>query len=199
MIKKNINLLELTDDDITAQALVFFVAGFETSSTTLSYAMLEMARLPSVQKKARKNIKDVLARHNGTLNYQALQEMHYLDWIIDGVPVPQSNSTRDVFNLIILLEALRMYPALPLLNRTTTKKYTISGTSITLEKGTAIVIPIRALQNDPQFFEKPKVFNPDRFADAEKTRSNQFNYMPFGEGPRQCIGKRANLMKLFIF
>jgi len=85
-----------------------------------------------------------------------------------------------------------MYPALPLLNRATTKKYTISGTGVTLEKGTAVVIPIRALQNDPEVFEEPNVFNPDRFSDAEKNRSNQFNYMPFGEGPRQCIGKSAS-------
>jgi cytochrome P450 len=81
----------LTEDDIVAQALMFFVAGFETSSSTLSYAMLEMARLPAVQQKARENIKDVLKRHNGTMNYQALQEMHYLDWIIDGALVLQSN------------------------------------------------------------------------------------------------------------
>jgi cytochrome P450 len=81
----------LTDDDIVAQALMFFVAGFETSSSTLSYAMLEMARLPTVQQSARENIKDVLKRHNCTMNYQALQEMHYLDWIIDGAPLPQTN------------------------------------------------------------------------------------------------------------
>ena len=85
-----------------------------------------------------------------------------------------------------------MYPSIPMLNRTTTKKYKISGTDVTLEKGTAIVVPLRALQNDPDFFDKPKVFNPDRFSDAEKNRSNQFTYMPFGEGPRQCIGKRAH-------
>jgi cytochrome P450 family 6 len=66
---------------------VFFIAGFETSSTTLSYAMLEIAKLPLVQQKARENIEDVLKRHNGTINYQALQEMHYLDWIIDGARV----------------------------------------------------------------------------------------------------------------
>jgi cytochrome P450 family 6 len=85
-------IVELTDDDITAQAVVFFVAGFETSSTTLSYAMMEMARLPSVQQKARENIKEILARHDGTMSYQALQEMHYLDWIIDGARVPPLNN-----------------------------------------------------------------------------------------------------------
>jgi cytochrome P450 family 6 len=74
----------LTDDDIVAQVLVFFVAGFETSSTALSYAMMEMARRPSVQQKAREHIAEVLERHDGVMSYQALLEMHYLDWIIDG-------------------------------------------------------------------------------------------------------------------
>jgi cytochrome P450 family 6 len=60
------------------------------------------------------------------------------------------------------------------------------------------VIPLRALQNDPELFEDPKGFNPDRFSDAEKNQSYQFTYMPFGEGPRQCIGKSAYLTNLFI-
>jgi Cytochrome P450 len=75
---------ELTEDDIVAQALVFFIAGFETSSTSLTFAMMEMARKPSVQKKAKLHIEEVLAKHNGVMSYQALQEMTYLDWIIQG-------------------------------------------------------------------------------------------------------------------
>jgi cytochrome P450 family 6 len=74
----------LSNDDIVAQALVFFVAGFETSSTTLTYAMMEMARKPSIQKMAKQHIEEVLAKHNGVMSYQALQEMTYLDWILQG-------------------------------------------------------------------------------------------------------------------
>jgi cytochrome P450 family 6 len=74
----------LGDDDIVAQAMVFFLAGFETSSSTLTYAFMEMARNPLVQQKARQNIDEVLEKHNGVMSYQALQEMTYLDWIIQG-------------------------------------------------------------------------------------------------------------------
>jgi cytochrome P450 family 6 len=76
-----------------AQALVFFIAGFETSSTSLTYAMMEMARKPSVQKKAKLHIEEVLAKHNGVMSYQALQEMTYLDWIMQGNIIKRFLST----------------------------------------------------------------------------------------------------------
>lgn len=75
---------EITDIDIVAQALVFFFAGFETSSSTLTLALMEMARSPLVQQKAKENIEQVLEQHNGQMSYQALQEMTYLDWILQG-------------------------------------------------------------------------------------------------------------------
>jgi len=64
--------------------LVFFFAGFETTSSALTYAMMEMARNPLIQQKARENIESVLEKHNGVMSYQALQEMNYLDWILQG-------------------------------------------------------------------------------------------------------------------
>jgi cytochrome P450 family 6 len=74
----------LEEDDIVAQALAFFFAGFETSSLTLTHTFMEMARNPLLQQKARQNIEEVLEKHNGVMSYQALQEMTYLDWILQG-------------------------------------------------------------------------------------------------------------------
>jgi cytochrome P450 len=76
---------EIREIDIVAQVLVFFFAGFETSSSTLTFALMEMARSPLVQQKARENIEQVLERHDGQMSYQALQEMTYLDWILQGI------------------------------------------------------------------------------------------------------------------
>jgi cytochrome P450 family 6 len=75
---------EIREIDVVAQVLVFFSAGFETSSSTLTFALMEMARSPLVQQKARENIEQVLERHDGQMSYQALQEMTYLDWILQG-------------------------------------------------------------------------------------------------------------------
>lgn len=64
--------------------MVFFFAGFETSSSTLTFALMELARSPQVQLKARENIVNALKKHNGKLSYEALQDMVYLDWIVQG-------------------------------------------------------------------------------------------------------------------
>ncbi|XP_065338077.1 uncharacterized protein LOC135938386 [Cloeon dipterum] len=172
--------LKLTDDDIVAQVVVFFVGGFETSSSALTFALMELARHPEVQQKARHNIAEVLKRHGGEMSYQALQEMTYLDKIFQ--------------------EALRMYPPVPFLNRVCTKNYTIPQTNVFLEKGTVLLIPTRALQNDPQYFEDPDIFNPDRFND-ENSVKNKNLLLAFGDGPRQCIGIRFAKMqsKLGLF
>lgn len=74
----------LTIHEIAAQALVFFLAGFETSSTAMSYALYEFAMQPEVQEKARKCVQDVLKKHNGALTYDAIMEMTYVEQCING-------------------------------------------------------------------------------------------------------------------
>jgi cytochrome P450 family 6 len=67
-----------------AQAMVFFFAGFETSSSAMSYALFELSQRPKLQRLARANIEEVLQRHGSQVTYQALTEMKYLDWILQG-------------------------------------------------------------------------------------------------------------------
>lgn len=74
----------LSMEEIAAQAFVFFLAGFETSSTTMSYALYELSQNMDIQRRAREEIKTVLARHDGQLTYEAMLEMHYIEQILNG-------------------------------------------------------------------------------------------------------------------
>lgn len=83
-----------------------------------------------------------------------------------------------------------MYPAVPLLNRVCTKEYTIPGTDKVIEEGTAIAIPAWGMQMDEKYYPEPHIFKPERFLDEKNKNFSEKPYMPFGEGPRICIGTR---------
>lgn len=90
-----------------------------------------------------------------------------------------------------------MYPPLPFLNRECTKDYSLPGTDITIEKGTAVLIPMLALHRDERFYPEPAKFDPDRFNSDSPSGKNfaERPYFPFGDGPRVCIGLRMGKMQ----
>jgi cytochrome P450 family 6 len=92
-------------------------------------------------------------------------------------------------------ETLRIYPIAGLLARECTKRYTIPETNVQIEVGTVVTIPVYGLHHNAEYFPNPKVFDPDRFTEEVKKTRPQFTYLPFGDGPRQCIG---NLLLSYI-
>lgn len=78
-------LAELTDSLIAAQAFVFFVAGFETSSSTISHTLYELAQNQEMQDKLRQEIRDAYNKDGGTLTYEGIKGMKYLDKVFKGV------------------------------------------------------------------------------------------------------------------
>jgi len=69
---------------LAAQAFVFFIAGFETSSTTMTFCLYELAISPDIQEVLRNEIDTVLEKHDGNISYEAIQEMTYLDKVVAG-------------------------------------------------------------------------------------------------------------------
>lgn len=95
-----------------------------------------------------------------------------------------------IFNkCLIYLESLRMYPTLPFLNRICTKDYPIPNTDLVIKEGTPIIISHLGLMNDEKNFPQPEKFMPDRFSE-DNPNYNQIALIPFGDGPRTCIGKK---------
>lgn len=95
------------------------------------------------------------------------------------------------------LETLRKYPAAAFLGRRCTKDYKVEGTDVVLEKGCKLFIPVMGLHHDDEYFPEPEKFDPERFSDENKRHIKPFTYLPFGEGPRNCIGAFSGSYKVF--
>nr|QTM97428.1 Cytochrome P450 [Sitophilus oryzae] len=171
-LKKN---KTITMDEIIAQCFVFFVAGFETSSTTAMFAMLELALNQEIQNKLRDEINKVLKKYDDKLCYDAVMEMEYLDKVVN--------------------ETLRIFPPAAVIRRKCTKTYKVPGTEVVIEKGIRVVIPVWGLHRDPDFYQNPEQFNPENFSAENKAKRPDMTFLPFGEGPRMCIGLRLGMFQ----
>ncbi|KAJ3656515.1 hypothetical protein Zmor_015587 [Zophobas morio] len=158
----------LTSDEILAQCFLFLLAGFETSSQTISYCIHELAHNQDLQDKLRKEIFDELGPDVRTYKYEDMFRLPYLD---------------KIFN-----ETLRLYPVLGFFNRICVKPFQVPGTNVVIDKGTPVLIPVLGIQHDPEYFPDPLKFDPERFNEDQK--QVPFSFLPFGDGPRFCIGMR---------
>lgn len=104
----------------------------------------------------------------------------------------------NIYSNYFILETLRKYPALSMLQRVANKDFTIPNTSIVLPKGTTAWIPVHAIHYDPEIYPEPEKFDPHRFSPDEVAKRHQCSYIPFGEGPRICIAMRFGLMEMKI-
>ncbi|CAO2630636.1 Cytochrome P450 3A1 [Lemmus lemmus] len=95
---------------------------------------------------------------------------------------------------MVLNETLRLYPNGLRLDRVCKKDVEING--VLLPKGSVVVIPVYALHHDPQYWPEPTEFRPERFSKENKGSINPYVFMPFGNGPRNCIGMRFALMMM---
>lgn len=87
-------------------------------------------------------------------------------------------------------ETMRLFPPAPFLMRKAAESYVIPNTKMKIDKGTSVFIPAFSFHKDPQYFPDPDKFDPERFNKENSEARHPFAFLPFGEGPRICIGNR---------
>ncbi|EOY24550.1 Cytochrome P450, putative [Theobroma cacao] len=161
------NIEELNKTHVTHLLLVLFVAGADTTSSTLEWAMAELLRNPQVLVKAKKELEQVIGKGN---------------------PVEESDINRLPYLQAIIKETFRMHATVPLLlPRKAGADAEICG--FTVPKGAQVLVNVWAIGRDPSIWEKPSAFMPERFMGSDiDVKGRDFGLIPFGAGRRICPG-----------
>ncbi|XP_017078765.2 LOW QUALITY PROTEIN: cytochrome P450 9b2 [Drosophila eugracilis] len=170
-----------TDDEIVAQCFIFFFAAFENNSNLICTTTYELLQNPEIQERLYEEVKETQeALNGGTLNYDTVQKMTYMDMVIS--------------------ESLRKWTLAAATDRHCSKDYTLTdddGTKLfDFKVGDRVNIPISGLHWDDRYFPEPMKFDPERFSEERKGELVPYTYLPFGVGPRNCIGNRYALMQV---
>lgn len=160
----------MTEDEALAQCILFFLGGQDTTSSTLALCVYFLAVNPATQEKLRREVDECIATHGTEPSLDVVFKLNYLNCVV--------------------LETLRLYPPLERIERETTQDYVLGETGIKIPKGCVIGVPAYAMHRDPEYFPEPEKFNPERFSGENEASIRAYTYLPFGAGPRNCIGMR---------
>jgi cytochrome P450 len=161
----------MTDGEITDNLLTFVTAGHETTALGLAWTFHLLAQQPEHEAR-------VLAE---------------IDEVVRGGPVRPEHIAQLTYTRQVFSEAMRLYPPAPIITRTATRAFPLGG--FTIPAGTVLVVPIYAVHHHETLWEDPERFDPSRFAPEQAKERHRYAYMPFGAGPRICIGSAFATME----
>jgi cytochrome P450 len=180
--KKAVSLIELmyennlSDEKIRDNISAFFLAGHETTATSLGWLISILVSHPDVQQKARQ---EILEKIPGEVTFDSLKELNYIDGLIK--------------------EGLRFFPPLPSMSGRKAAKDSVIG-NVHIPAGTAIEMNLIAMAHNPKIWGDPEIIRPERWYSENITKEQRNAWMPFSGGPRICIGMNMSLLeqKMFI-
>ena len=160
----------LTDDEIRNELIVFMSAGHDTTATTLTYALWALGCHPEMQSKVRAETDAIGDR----------------ELTPDDVP-------RLRYTVQVLHEALRLCPPAPSIPRLITRDIEVDGHLV--KAGTLCTVGVYAMHRDPELWDDPLGFDPDRFSPENAAGRDRWQYIPFSAGPRTCIGDHFAMLE----
>lgn len=167
-------ITKLTEIEVEENAFMFLIAGYETTSNALAYIFHLLSLHEQVQETIWDELQDALDDPTADVTYEDLGKMKYTEAVI--------------------LESMRLYPPVPFfVSRLTSKEWSYNG--LTIPAGTVVEAPVANVQLDPEIYPEPLEFRPERFLPEERASRHPLSYLPFGVGPRNCIGMRFALLE----
>lgn len=161
----------LSPREVRDNLLTLLLAGHETTSNALTWTLYALSEHPAVEAKLMKEIDDVLGERVPT--FDDLPNLPFTEQVIK--------------------EAMRMYPPVPSLARVATEDTTVGGYPVA--KGAEVILWLYLTHHDPRFYPDPSRFLPERFTKENEAKLPKAAYLPFGAGPRACIGKSFAMME----
>lgn len=166
----------MSDKQLRDELVTMYIAGHETSAYCLSWTLYLLTQYPEKLAKLREEVDSVFKSHGGKLDVERIRELRYARQVVD--------------------ESLRLYPTAPIISREVVEDDHIGP--FTIRKGTWLLLVIANLHRDPKYWKDPATFVPERF-DPDQGDSRPKNvYLPFGTGPRTCIGNNFALMEIVM-
>jgi cytochrome P450 len=161
----------MSDQQLRDEMMTLFLAGHETTANALTWTWYLLAQHPDVENRLSEEICSALPERTPT--------------VADFPNLPYSE--------MVIREAMRLYPPAPGFTREPLDNVNLGGYQV--PKGSLIIVSTYALHRDPRFFPDPEFFNPERFAPGWEGRIPRYAYLPFGGGPRVCIGNGFAMME----
>lgn len=164
----------MTEPQILAESIQLMVAGHETTSTALSWILYLLTQHPESLEKIREEITRIAG--DESIGFSDIPAFEYTSRVID--------------------EALRLYPPFWMVDRMAMKDDEYSG--IRIPKGSTIIAFIYGVHHSDEYWEEPQRFNPDRFLKENSKKRPAFSHIPFGGGPKGCIGGNYAMMQMLV-
>jgi cytochrome P450 len=166
--------LDITDPEIRDEVATLFVAGHDTTSAALAWLWFALSQNPEVERRA---LQEVDRLGDRPLSHADFPRLKYLE--------------------LVVKESMRLYPATGLLfGREAVEDVELGGYLV--KRGSWIFIAPYVVQRDARYFPDPEVFDPERFAPGRVEQIPPYAYIPFGGGPRICIGNSLATMELVL-
>ncbi|GFR89994.1 cytochrome P450 3A11 [Elysia marginata] len=170
-VVKSASSLEIYEE---GQAIIFLLAGYDTVSSVMSFTLFLLAENPDCCAKLQQEIDDKLGKRLPT--YDNMQDMPYMDMCLN--------------------ESMRMYPPGFQFDRICNEDVVIGG--VLIPKGMTVAFPMFSIHRDSTIWDDPMTFDPERFAPENRAKRHPYAHLPFGQGPRNCIGMRLALLEIKV-